>query len=77
MTEDDQLIFYMGPGAEGANPEHDALLRAHEAEADRLEAGGFWNYGKDTGDHHILSKMRAEPSAIRGLLSRLVSWMSH
>jgi hypothetical protein len=58
MTDDQNeggITFYFRPGAPGATPEHEKMLRAHDDEAAKHGAE-FWNYGKYIDKYFISSK---------------------
>jgi hypothetical protein len=49
------VTFYMAPGAPGATPEHEKMLRAHDDEAASYGAE-FRNYGWGIDRYSIASK---------------------
>jgi hypothetical protein len=59
------IVFYMAPGAPGATPEHEKMLRAHDDEAASYGAE-FRNYGWGIDAYSIASK------TTRGILHTLI-----
>src|SRR5262249_41007269 len=73
------IAFYIAPGASGASPAEEKLLREHESEADDRGAE-FYNYGWSSGGHWVCSKnaqgyfeSRINPKNKRGRHS----WLSY
>jgi hypothetical protein len=64
-VDENTTVFYMAPGAPGATPEHEKMLRAHDDEAAGY-AAEFRNYGCEIDAYSIASK------TTRGILHTLI-----